>query len=152
MRPLIVLFAALTGAACASPVADQSSTPDPSAAPGPASQCYTVHLGGRPAADAAVPELIELLRDPAPGFVDPAGRFAVREPGASEPRAPLSWWAPQGNDKIELVLGGGYTGYSFELEPDGGGSWVGQGTYFADFGVLPTPPPLPLRLTPRPCP
>lgn len=152
MRPLLVLFAVLTGVACASPVADQNPTPDPNATPGPDSQCYIVQLGGQPAADAAVPALIELTRDPAPAFIAPEGRLAVREPGAREPRAPLSWWAPRGNDKIELVLGGGYTGYRFELEPGGGGSWMGQGTYFADFGVLPAPPPLPLRLTPRRCP
>lgn len=97
-----------------------------------------------------LPALIELSREPAPHFVAP-GRLAVHEPGAVEPRAPISWWVPRGTVELDLVLGGGYTGYTFALKAEGSG-WVGKGTYFADFGIEPTPPSLPARLTPQTCP
>jgi hypothetical protein len=98
----------------------------------------------------SLPTLIELSRDPAPGFVEP-GRLAVKEPSVAEPRAPISWWAPGAGGSLDLVLGGGYTGYSFSLRSVAQRSWVGEGTYFADFGVEPTPGRLPVGLTPRSC-
>jgi hypothetical protein len=149
MRPLSVWFIGLA-LACSSPPADQSTAPDPSPSGGLAANCYSLHLGGTPSPDVALPALIELSREPAPNFVAP-GRLAVREPGAVEPRAPISWWIPRGSDAIDLVLGGGYTGYGFKLKSAGGGDWVGQGIYFADFGLEPVPGPLPLRLTPSRC-
>jgi hypothetical protein len=151
MRPSAVWFAAVTAAACASSTADPDPRPGPDAAPGFAATCYTLHPGGTPAPDAALPTIIELSAEPAPGFVEP-GRLAVHEPGATDPRAPISWWVPRGADAIELVLGGGYTGYSFDLRSANGGGWVGQGTYFADFGVEPAPASLSMRLTPKSCP
>ena len=97
------------------------------------------------------PTLIELSRDPAPGFVEP-GRFAVREPGRSEARAPISSWAPGRGTTLDLSLGGGYTGYNFTLHSAGPGTWEGTGEYFADMGLEPRPGPLPVRLTSRDCP
>jgi hypothetical protein len=52
---------------------------------------------------------------------------------------------------LDLVLGGGFTGYSFTLRSVAHGSWIGEGKYFADFGVEPTPPALPIRLAARSC-
>jgi hypothetical protein len=150
MRTVPVLFAALALSACSSPVAETISRPDPEAASGAVPGCYSVRLGGVPAEFVRIPAAIELSSGPAPNFVEP-GRFAVRELGASEPRAPISWWVPGAGDSIELVLGGGFTGYTFSLHSAGHGSWAGNGKYFADFGVLPEPGPLPLRLTPRGC-
>ncbi len=150
MRASVVLFVALAVASCSSPVAESRPVPDPDAAFGPIFGCYTVQWRGKPAPDVSLPTLIELSRDPAPGFVEP-GRLAVREPGGSEPRAPISWWVPGGPASLELVLGGGFTGYSFSLRSAGQRSWVGEGTYFADFGVEPAPGPLPIRLTPHGC-
>jgi hypothetical protein len=98
----------------------------------------------------SLPTLIELSREPAPGFVEP-GRLAVKEPSVDEARAPISWWAPGAGGSLELVLGGGYTGYSFSLRSVAQRGWVGEGEYFADFGVEPTPARLPVRLTPRSC-
>jgi hypothetical protein len=148
MRPLLVLIALASLACGPYPIA-----PDPAADPRAdrAGGCYTVHVTGQVAPDASLPGLIELSSEAAPGFVTP-GRLAVRELGTASPRAPISWWIPQGSGKLDLVLGGGYTGYSFSLEAVRGGAWVGEGTYFADFGVLPTPEPLTLRLTPIGCP
>ncbi len=150
MHASVVLFAALAVSSCSSPVADSRSVPDPDAASGTIPGCYAVKLQGKPAADVSLPTLIELSREPAAGFVEP-GRLAVREPGTSEPRAPISWWVPGAGDSFELVLGGGYTGYSFALRADTRGGWSGAGEYYADFGVLPEPGPLPLQLTPRSC-
>jgi hypothetical protein len=150
MRPLKVWSVALA-VACSSPPAERSAAPDPAPSGDLAFTCYTLHLGGTPSSDVELPALIELSREPAPNFVHP-GRLAVREPGAVEPRAPISWWIPRASDRIDLVLGGGYTGYRFDLKPAGGGHWVGQGTYFADFGLEPPPSPLPLRLEPSRCP
>jgi hypothetical protein len=147
----LVLFAVLSVAACSSPVAEPNATPDPNAAPGPGSTCYTLHLGGTPAPDVTLPTVIELSRDPAPGFVD-QGRFVVREPGVGEPRAPVSWWVPRGAGALELVLGGGFTGYTFDLMQTPEGDWEGEGIYCSDMGVLPAPAPLPVRLTPSSCP
>ncbi len=150
MRTPLVLLTSMIVGACSSPVSESLPAPDSDAALGEVAGCYSVQLGGRPAPDVSLPTLIELTRDPAPAFVD-AGRFAVREPGSSEPRAPISWWAPGSGGTLDLVLGGGYTGYSFSLRPAGQGSWTGMGAYCADFGVEPAPEPLPLRLTPRSC-
>ena len=150
MRTDVVLFAALALCSCSSPVSDSQPTPDPDVASGSIPGCYAIVLGGKPAADVSLPTLIELSRDPAPGWVDP-GRLAVREPGTVEPRAPISWWAPAAGGMLDLVLGGGYTGYSFTLRSLPQGSWTGQGKYFADFGVEPAPGDLPIRLTPRSC-
>jgi hypothetical protein len=150
MRTAYVLFAALLLPACSSPMAESRSTPDPDAAAGAIDGCYSLELGGTPAEFVLLPEAIELSREPAPNFVEP-GRFAVREIGGSVPRAPISWWLPGAGGSIELVLGGGYTGYSFSLRSTTPGSWAGDGKYFADFGVLPEPGPLPLRLTRRSC-
>ena len=150
MRTPLVLFAALALSSCSSPVSDSRPTPDPDVASGSIPGCYAIQLGGRPAADVSLPTLIELSRDPAPGWVDP-GRLAVREPGSAEPRAPISWWAPGAGGTLDLVLGGGFTGYSFNLRSPAPGSWLGQGTYFADFGPEPAPPALPVRLTSRSC-
>lgn len=152
MRTPLVLFTSIISAACsASPVAESLPLPGGDAAAGALAGCYTVVLGETPAADVSLPALVELTQDPAPGFVDP-GRLAVKEPGAAQPRAPISWWAPGSGGTLQLVLGGGYTGYSFSLQPAGPGSWSGEGAYFADFGVEPAPGPLPLRLTHRRCP
>jgi hypothetical protein len=149
MRPLSVWFIALV-LACSSPSVEPSSSPDPAPADELVSRCYALQLGGTPSPDVALPAVIELSREHAPNFVTP-GRLAVREPGTVEPRAPISWWIPRGSDAIELVLGGGYTGYRFSLRSDGGSDWVGEGIYFADFGLEPPPGPLPLRLTPSRC-
>jgi hypothetical protein len=152
MRTRLVLLTSIISAACSSaPVAESLPVPGSEAAAGAITGCYGVVLGGTPAADVSLPTLVELTHDPAPGFVDP-GRFAVKEPGASQPRAPISWWTPGSGGTLQLVLGGGYTGYSFSLQPAAGGSWSGKGSYFADFGVEPEPAPLPVRLTPRSCP
>jgi hypothetical protein len=151
MRTPLVLFASMISAACSSaPMAESLPAPGADAAAGAIPGCYLVVLGGTPAADLSLPTLVELSRDPAPGFVEP-GRFAVREPGRSEPRAPISSWAPGTGGTLDLVLGGGYTGYSFSLRSAGRGSWTGEGAYFADFGVEPKPAPLPVRLTRRSC-
>jgi hypothetical protein len=150
MRPLSVWFPILA-LACSSPAADRSAAPDPSPASNLAVGCYTLHLAGTPSPDVTLPAVIELSPEPAPNFVEP-GRLAVREPGAAEPRAPISWWVPRDSDVMELVLGGGYTGYNFELKSAGGGDWVGLGTYFADFGLDPAPPALSARLRPSACP
>jgi len=152
MRTALVLVISMISAACSpSPVAESLPSPGVDPAVGAIPGCYAVVLGGTPAADVSLPALVELTQAPAPGFVDP-GRLAVEEPGASQPQAPISWWAPGSGDTLQLVLGGGYTGYSFSLRPAGQGSWSGEGAYFADFGVEPQPAPLPVRLTARSCP
>lgn len=150
MRTPVVLFSAVLLWSCSSPVADSRSSPESDTASDAIPGCYSVQLGGKPAQFVSIPTLIELSSDPAPNIVEP-GRLAVKEPGTSEPRAPISWWASDIEGSVELVLGGGYTGYSFALRPAPNGSWVGEGTYFADIGVLPEPGPLPVRLTPRSC-
>jgi hypothetical protein len=152
MRTPLVMFASMISVACSSsPVAESLPPPSVDAAAGAISGCYTVALGGTPAVDVTLPALIQLTRDPAPLFVDP-GHLAVKEPGVSEPVAPISWWAPGSGGTLHLVLGGGYTGYSFSLRPAGQGRWSGKGEYFADIGVEPTPARLPVRLTRRGCP
>ena len=151
MRRHVVLFAGLLSS-CSSSVTESTPGPGPNDARVAFAGCYSVVLGGTPAQDVSLPSLIELTREPAALFVDPGPRFAVKEPGVSEPRAPVSWWAPGSGGTLELVLGGGFTGYSFSLGPAGQGSWSGSGEYFADFGVEPAPVPLPVRLTPRSCP
>jgi hypothetical protein len=150
MRAPLLLLAALGSAACSSPVADSSGGPEPDVARSIAPGCYALQLGGRPSPDVSLPSLIELASDPAPGFAEPR-RFAVREPGANVPQAPVSSWVPLEAGGLELALGGGYTGYTFILRGQGN-DWVGEGTYCADFGLEPTPPPLPARLTPTSCP
>jgi hypothetical protein len=150
MRSPVVLFTALLVSSCSSPLAESRPAPDPEVTFGAIPGCYGVQLGGEPAADVSLPTLVELSTEPAPLFVDP-GRLAVKEPGTTEPRAPISWWAPGSAGSLDLVLGGGYTGYIFALRPAGQGSWVGKGAYFADFGLEPTPEPLPLRLIPQSC-
>jgi hypothetical protein len=152
MRHLSVLVAsAFLSTACASSPAEPGQPVDPQTGQAEAVGCFTVHLGGEPSPDVSLPALIQLTTDPAPGFVTP-GRLAVREPATSTPRAPISWWVPQGDSALELVLGGGYTGYSFSLTSQSNGSWAGQGTYWADMGLEPAPGPLPLRLIRRACP
>jgi hypothetical protein len=151
MHLQLVVLISFAMTACTSPAAEQGAAPDPNAAPGLLDGCFTLHLGGTPAPDVALPAVIRLSREPAPGFVEP-GRLAVVEPGTTTPQAPVSWWVPSGTNAVQLVLGGGYTGYSFALESLGGGVWAGQGTYFADFGAEPVPPSLPLRLGPQSCP
>ena len=152
MRTALVLLISIISEACSpSPVAESSPSTGADPAVGAIPGCYAVVLGGTPAADVSLPALVQLTHEPAPGFVDP-GRLAVKEPGASQPRAPISWWAPGSGNTLQLVLGGGYTGYSFSLHPAGQGSWSGEGAYFADFGVEPRPAPLAVRLTSRSCP
>ena len=126
---------------------ESSPVPDPDVSTGAIPGCYALVLGGTPAHDVYLPTLIELSAEQAPLWVEP-GHLTVREPGNAEPRAPFSWWAPA-RSGLTLVLGGGYTGYSFALRASFGGSWAGSGTYFADFGPEPAPPELPLTLTPR---
>ena len=150
MRPHLVLFAAVLLASCSSPATDSTPGPDPEVSTGAIPGCYAVVLGGTPAPDVYLPTLIELSAEPAPLWVEP-GHLLVGEPGTAEPVAPLSWWAPGSSGTIQLVLGGGFTGYSFSLRQQQG-RWRGIGTYFADFGVKPTPGPLPLELSPRSCP
>jgi hypothetical protein len=150
MRPTLVLFAAVS-AACASSASDANPLPDRNPTASAGSRCYALAFGQAPASDVTLPSLIELSREQAPGFVEP-GRLAVREPGTDSPRAPISWWRERDGGELELVLGGGYTGYSFVVRPSGDGGWTGTGTYFADFGVEPTPPPLAIRLNPTRCP
>jgi hypothetical protein len=151
MRAPLVLFTSIIAAACSSsPVAESLPSPDAEASTGSIPGCYLVVLGGTPSADVTLPTLIELSREPAPGFVEP-GRFAVREPGGSEPRAPISSWAPGSGGTLDLSLGGGYTGYNFTLRSAGQGSWTGKGVYFADMGLEPRPGPLAMRLMPRSC-
>ena len=151
MRSHLVLFTALLLSSCSSsPVTESSPVPDPEVSTGAIPGCYAVQLGGTPAADVYLPTLIELSAEPAPLWVEP-GHLLVREPGNVEPVAPLSWWAPGSGGTIQLVLGGGYTGYSFSLRHQQG-RWRGTGTYFADFGVEPMPAPVPLELSPRSCP
>ncbi len=150
MRAPLVLFAALTLSSCSSPVAETRNTLDPDALLGAIPGCYTVKPGARPSPDVSLPTLIELSPEPVPWFVDP-GPLTVREPGTREPLAPVSSWTPGANGSLELVLGGGYTGYSFSLRQHGR-DWIGEGKYFADFGIEPEPARLPVRLTPRSCP
>jgi hypothetical protein len=150
MRTPLVLITSMIAFGCSSPVSDSLPAPEAESTVAGISGCYSVHPGVAPSPDVTIPTLIELSRDPAPGFVEP-GRFAVREPGSSEPRAPISSWAPGSGGTLDLVLGGGYTGYSFTLRSAGRGTWTGNGEYFADMGLEPTPGPLPLRLTARSC-
>jgi hypothetical protein len=145
--PLLLLAACST--ACSSLVSEPGG-PEPSITPSIAPGCYALQLGGTPSPDVSLPSLIELSSDPAPGFVEPV-RFAVREPGANVRRAPVSSWVPLEAGGLELALGGGYTGYTFILRARGA-DWVGEGTYCADFGLEPTPPRLPAKLTPTTCP
>jgi hypothetical protein len=151
MRAHVVLSTVLLLYSCSSSATESLPLPDPDAAAAATVGCYEVALGGTPASDVSLPSLIELTREPAPLFIDP-GRLLVKEPGVAQPRAPISWWAPASGGTIQLVLGGGYTGYSFSLRPARQGGWSGRGEYFADFGVEPKPAPLPVRLTPRSCP
>ena len=151
MRTPLVLLTSLLVSACSSPVSESLPAPDPEVALGSVPGCYSIQLKGTPSRDVSLPTLIELSRDPAPGFVEP-GRFAVREPGRSEPRAPISSWAPGRGATLDLSLGGGYTGYNFTLRSAGPGTWEGKGEYFADMGLEPRPGPLPVRLTSRNCP
>ena len=149
MRPHLVLFAAVLLSSCSSSATDSTPAPDPDVSTGAIPGCYALVLGGTPEHDVYLPALIELSAEQAPLWVEP-GHLTVREPGNAEPRAPISWWAPA-RDGLTLVLGGGYTGYSFALRPSFGRSWTGNGTYFADFGPEPAPPALPLTLTPQSC-
>jgi hypothetical protein len=150
MRTPLVLFTSMIALGCSSPVADSLPAPEAEPTLAEISGCYSVHTGAAPSRDVSLPTLIELSRDPAPGFVEP-GRFAVREPGNSEPRAPISSWAPGSGGTLNLSLGGGYTGYNFTLRPAGRGTWAGTGEYFADMGLEPRPGPLPVRLTAQGC-
>ncbi len=150
MRSHLVLFAAVLLSSCSSSATDSTPAPDPEVSTGAIPGCYAVVLGGTPEHDVYLPALIELSAEQAPLWVEP-GHLLVREPGNAEPVAPLSWWAPGSGGTIQLVLGGGYTGYSFSLRHQQG-RWRGDGVYFADFGVQPTPGPLPLELSPRSCP
>jgi hypothetical protein len=147
----VVWLAALSLAACASPVSTGDQSPDPDVAPDLNSQCYIVNPAAEPAPDVSLPRLIELSEEPAPGYTEP-GRLAVREPGVAEPKAPISSWRRLGPGTIELALGGGFTGYVFTLRQAIEGGWVGSGSYFADFGVEPAPPRLGLTLDPQSCP
>ena len=152
MRRLQVLIAsAFFASACASSPPEPSQPVDPNATWVEVAGCFTIHLEGEPSADITLPHLIELTLDPAPGFVSP-GRLVVREPATSTPKAPISWWIPQGGSALKLVLGGGYTGYSFSLTRESDAAWTGQGTYWADMGLEPAPGPLAIRLTRRACP
>lgn len=152
MRTPLVWFTSLISCACSSsPVAESLPLPGADPEAGTIPGCYAVVPGATPAADVSLPALIRLTEKPAPLFVDP-GRLAVEEPGVSEPRAPISWWAADSDGTLQLVLGGGYTGYSFRLRHGGQGRWTGAGEYFADFGVEPKPAGLPVRLTRRSCP
>jgi hypothetical protein len=150
MRTPLVLFTSILAFGCSSPVADSLPAPEAEPTLAEISGCYSVHTGTAPSPDVSLPTLIELSRDTAPGFVT-RGRFAVREPGSSEPRAPISSWAPGSEGTLDLSLGGGYTGYNFTLRSAGRGIWTGTGAYFADMGLEPRPGPLPVRLTPRSC-
>jgi hypothetical protein len=145
-----VRLALLLVTACASPVANGNPSPDRDAAPSVSSRCFAVVPSATPAPDVALPTMIELADEPAPGFVEP-GRFKVVEPAPGEPRAPISSWRPLSPGIIELVLGGGYTGYVFTLRQVVEGGWIGEGVYFADFGVEPTPPNLEVTLHPQAC-
>lgn len=150
MRIPVVLCIVPLYAACSSSLVGPAPGPNPDNGTGMAAQCFELQAKGSVATDVRLPRLIELTRQPAPNFVEP-GRFRVREPAEDTPQAPVSWWSPRGEAALELVLGGGYTGYAFSLQRTEGG-WSGVGTYFADFGVEPTPPPLPLDLIPQACP
>ena len=150
MRKVLVLLTLAVTLACGS----SPTTPIPESTPDPAvdlsAQCFALEISGTVAPGFSFPQLIELTRQPAPNFIEP-GRFAVREPGMKEPRAPISWWTPTGNSSLELVLGGGFTGYTFSLTRSGTG-WAGQGEYCADFGLEPPPEQLGLRLIRQSCP
>ena len=148
VRTRLALFASILFSSCSSPAVESLSTPEPNAAATAISGCYSLELGGTP--EFVLPAAIELSTEPAPNSLDPE-RFAVRELGGGEPRAPISWWVSDIEGVVELVLGGGYTGYTFSLRPAGDGSWEGVGKYCSDMGVLPEPGPLPLRLVPRSC-
>ena len=150
MRIPVVLFIVPLYAACSPSPAGPAPAPNPDNGLDVVAQCFELQLKGSVATDVRLPRLIELTWQPAPDFVEP-GRFKVREPAEDTPQAPLSWWSPRGEVALDLVLGGGYTGYAFSLQRKEGG-WSGVGTYFADFGVEPTPAPLPLDLTPQACP
>ena len=149
MRSHLVLLAAALLSSCSSSATDSTPVPGPDVSTDGIPGCYAVALGGTPERDVYFPTLIELSAEQAPFWVEP-GHLLVREPGTAEPVAPVSWWAPGSGGTIQLVLGGGYTGYSFSLRHQQG-QWRGQGTYFADFGPEPEPPALPLTLTPWSC-
>jgi hypothetical protein len=150
VRSPLFLLTAVGLAACSSQVTEPSGGPEPNVGPSMVQGCYALHLGGPSSPDVSLPSLIELSDDPAAGLIEP-GRFAVFEPGADVRQAPVSWWLPREAGTIELTLGGGYTGYTFILRAQGM-DWVGEGTYCADFGIEPAPPPLPVTLTPTSCP
>jgi hypothetical protein len=150
MRPIMVCISVIV-TACASSSADPTPSPDADANPAIESRCYSVRTRGTLAPDVRLPSLIQLSKDAAPGFVEP-GRLEVEEPGADPRLAPISWWVPRGPNAMVLVLGGGYTGYTFDLTSLGQGGWAGRGTYFADFGTEPAPVPLSIHLVPRGCP
>ncbi len=151
MRQHLVLSTALFLSACSSsPVTESSPGPDPEVSASAIPGCYAVVLGAAPAPDVYLPTLIELTSEGVPFIIEP-GHFTVREPDAAEPRVPVSWWTPGSGGTIQLVLGGGFTGYSFSLRQEQG-RWRGPGTYFADFGVQPAPGPLHLELVPASCP
>lgn len=147
---LVLLTFAVSVACTSSPAAPQPGSPDPASSFDLGAQCFGLDITGVVAPGVTLPGLIELTRQPAPNFVEP-GRFAVREPGVKEPRAPISWWRPTGPSTLELVLGGGFTGYHFSVAR-AGAAWAGQGTYFADFGLEPVPEQLAVRLTRQSCP
>jgi hypothetical protein len=151
MRVPLVLLGTLI-VSCSSSVTETSNNADPTVVFRALLGCYGLQIGGPVAADVTLPTLIQLTDEPAPLFVDPGPRLAVKEPGTRQARAPISWWALAPSGSLDLILGGGYTGYSFSLESAGGGRWTGVGSYFADIGVDPTPAPLPLRLSPVRCP
>ncbi|HYF39391.1 MAG TPA: hypothetical protein VD930_06890 [Gemmatimonadales bacterium] len=151
MPKFLVLISVAAAAACsASPTAPLPESSPDAAGFDLAGRCFAVHTTGKVAADFRLPRLIELTQQPAPSFVDPEGRFAVREPAASEPGAPLSWWRPGESGSLELVLSGGFTAYQFSLTRLGA-AWVGYGEYCSDMGLEPTPEKLPLRLTAASC-
>ncbi len=151
MPRILVLISLAAGAACSASTTSPAVESSPGA-PGfdPGGRCFAVQTTGEVAPDFVFPRIIQLTREPAPNFVEP-GPLAVREPAVREPRAPISWWRPTGEGSIELVLGGGFTGYSFSLTR-AGAAWVGQGKYCADFGLEPAPKEVTLRLTRQDCP
>jgi len=120
MRIPFVLLGILI-VSCSSSVTETSSTADPQVVFRGVSGCYRVQTEGPVAADVSLPTLIELSDEPAPLFVDPGPRLAVKEPGTRQAKASISWWAPQVHStwSLAVVTPGTASRFNPRAEEDG---------------------------------